>query len=50
MTASMLREILARLVRLREAAEDGEIELSDQIGIDLEHDVARWIRQLERGS
>ena len=33
------------------SSEDGEIELADTIGLDLEDDLARWIRlRLERGS
>lgn len=50
MSAALLREILSRLVRLREATEDGEIELSEAIAADLERDLTRWLRHLEERS
>ncbi len=47
MTAAVLREILSRLIRLREATEDGDVLLSEGIADDLERDLHRWIAQLE---
>ena len=47
MTAAVLQDILTRLIRLREANEDGEIELVEAISDDLERDLRRWIRHLQ---
>ena len=50
MTAGVLRDVLSRLVRIREAEEDGDLDLFEALADDLELYLRRWIVRLEERS
>jgi hypothetical protein len=48
--AEVLRDVLARIVWLREALETGEVAIAFSLLLDLEHDIAAALAQKAIGS